>query len=65
MNQATIAQTIVTASLFLIFTGLFIWGWKSGQFKNIEEAKYIIFRRPEEEKKQDENHSGETGGGAK
>lgn len=45
MNEATIAQTIVTASLLLIFAGFFIWGWKSGQFKNIEEAKYIIFRR--------------------
>jgi nitrogen fixation-related uncharacterized protein len=46
MSQAAIAQTIVTASLFIIFGGLFIWGWKTGQFKNTEDIKYIIFRRP-------------------
>jgi nitrogen fixation-related uncharacterized protein len=48
MNEAAIAQSIVTISLFAVFAGLFIWGWKSGQFKNIEDAKYTIFRRPPE-----------------
>jgi nitrogen fixation-related uncharacterized protein len=47
MSEAAIAQTIVTGSLLAIFAGLFIWGLKSGQFKNIEEIKYMIFRRPE------------------
>ena len=54
MNEATIAQTIVTVSLFVIFGGLFIWGLKSGQFKNIEEIKYILFRRPPEEGKKED-----------
>ena len=58
MNEAAIAQTIVTASLLLIFGGLFIWGWKSGQFKNIEEVKYIIFRRPPDEHKKDDGEGG-------
>ena len=49
MSQAAIAQTIVTASLFIIFGGFFIWGWKTGQFKNTEDIKYIIFRRPADE----------------
>ena len=54
MNEATIAQSIVTGSLFLIFVGLFIWAWRSGQFENIEDIKYILFRRPPgEEKKED------------
>jgi cbb3-type cytochrome oxidase maturation protein len=39
----------MTGSLFLIFVGFLIWGIKSGQFKDIEEAKYQIFRRPAED----------------
>ena len=58
MNEAAIAQTIVTASLLLIFGGLFIWGWKSGQFKDIEDIKYIIFRRPADEDKKDDGKEG-------
>ena len=59
MDEAAIAQTIVTASLLLIFGGLFIWGWKTGQFKNIEEIKYIIFRRPPETGDKTEEKEGE------
>ncbi len=37
--------------LFVALTGvlMFIWGWKRGQFKNIEEAKYTMLedREPE------------------
>ncbi len=40
MDEATIAQTIMTALILAIFLGFFIWGWRSGQFKNIEEAKF-------------------------
>ena len=58
MSEAAIAQTIVTASLLLIFGGLFIWGWKSGQFKDIEDIKYIIFRRPADEDKKDDGKGG-------
>jgi len=36
---------------FVIFTGLLslAWGWKNGQFKDIEEAKYRMLedREPE------------------
>jgi cbb3-type cytochrome oxidase maturation protein len=33
---------VVGWMLFVALTGVFflIWGWKNGQFKNIEEAKY-------------------------
>ncbi len=43
MDEATIAQTIETALIFAIFLGFLIWGIRSGQFKNIEEAKYSMF----------------------
>lgn len=63
MNEAAIAQTVVTVSLLAVFLGLFIWGWRSGQFKNIEEAKYTIFRRPEETDEQKEAEAKKGGGG--
>jgi len=62
MNEAAIAQTVVTASLLLIFLGLFLWGWKSGQFKNIEDIKYIIFRRPPEADNKPGNKPDDKGG---
>jgi cbb3-type cytochrome oxidase maturation protein len=40
VDEATLAQTIMTALILAIFLGFFIWGWRSGQFKNIEEAKF-------------------------
>jgi cbb3-type cytochrome oxidase maturation protein len=42
---------VVGWMLFVILTGviMFIWGWKRGQFKDIEEAKYTMLedREPE------------------
>ncbi len=47
--------------IFFVFLGFLIWGIKSGQFKNVEEAKYIIFKTPEREKKNSEKtHSDST-----
>jgi cbb3-type cytochrome oxidase maturation protein len=43
MSEATIAQTIMTLLILLIFLGFLIWGIKSGQFHNVEDAKYHIF----------------------
>jgi cbb3-type cytochrome oxidase maturation protein len=43
MNEATIAQTIMTLLILLIFVGFFVWGIKSGQFHNVEEPKFRIF----------------------
>jgi len=34
----------MTLLVFAIFLGFLIWGIKSGQFKNVEEAKYQLFR---------------------
>ena len=44
MNEATVAVTIMSFLLFAIFLGFFVWAIKSGQFKNVEEAKYHVFR---------------------
>jgi len=42
---------VVGWMVFVILTGIafLVWGWKSGQFKNIEEAKYRMLedREPE------------------
>jgi len=42
---------------FVILTGivLLIWGWKRGQFKNIEEAKYRMLEDKEPEPWPDRN----------
>ena len=44
MNEATVAITIMSFLLFAIFLGFFVWAIKSGQFKNVEEAKFHVFR---------------------
>ena len=40
MNAATIAQTIMTLLILVIFLGFLIWGIKSRQFHDVEDAKY-------------------------
>jgi cbb3-type cytochrome oxidase maturation protein len=40
MNEATVAQTIMTLLILVIFLGFLIWGIKSRQFHNVEDAKY-------------------------
>ena len=44
MDAATIALTVMTGAIGLIFLGFLIWALKSGQFRNVEEAKYQVFR---------------------
>jgi cbb3-type cytochrome oxidase maturation protein len=48
MNEATVALSAMTGVLLLSLLGFLIWGIKSGQFTNIEEAKYRIFRSDKE-----------------
>jgi nitrogen fixation-related uncharacterized protein len=45
MNEATIALTVMTVVIFLVFLGFLIWGIKSRQFHNVEDAKYQVFRK--------------------
>jgi len=52
MDEATIALTLTSLGIFAVFTGLFIWGLKSGQFRDIEEPKY---RMLELDNTEDEN----------
>jgi nitrogen fixation-related uncharacterized protein len=50
MDEATIALIIMSVLIFTIFLGFLIWGIKSKQFRNIEEAKYQLFNKTEKEK---------------
>jgi cbb3-type cytochrome oxidase maturation protein len=52
MNEATIAQTIMTLFILVIFIGFLVWSIKSRQFHNVEEPKY---RMLEDEKTGTEN----------
>jgi nitrogen fixation-related uncharacterized protein len=43
MDEPTLALTAVTGTLGLVLLGLLVWGLRSGQFRNVEEAKYQVF----------------------
>jgi hypothetical protein len=38
MDEATIAQTVLSGLFGAIFLGFFIWGFLTGQFRNVEDA---------------------------
>ena len=50
MNEATIGLTVMTALIGAVFLGFLIWGIKSGQFHNVEDAKYQVFRTQKQSK---------------
>jgi nitrogen fixation-related uncharacterized protein len=56
MNEATIAQTVMTLLILAIFLGFLIWGIKSRQFHNVEDAKYHML---EDEGSTDSENNGE------
>jgi cbb3-type cytochrome oxidase maturation protein len=58
MDEATIGLTVMTVFIGLVFLGFLIWGIKSGQFHNVEEAKYHVFRK--QKPTDDENKSEEA-----
>jgi nitrogen fixation-related uncharacterized protein len=47
MNEATIAQTVMTLLILIIFIGFLVWGIRSKQFKNVEDAKYRMLEDEE------------------
>lgn len=47
MDEYNLAMLVMAFSLFLIFLGFLIWGIKSGQFTDIEEAKYRMLEIPD------------------
>jgi nitrogen fixation-related uncharacterized protein len=55
MDEATIGLTIVTGVIGLVFLGLLIWGIKTGQFHNVEEAKYQVLRKQKKSGVDEEN----------
>ena len=63
MNEATIALTVMTFLIFLAFLFFLIWGIKAGQFRDVEEAKYIMFKdeeQPGEVQRSDVDHGTES-----
>ncbi len=52
----TIALTVLSLSILSVFMGMFIWGIRSGQFKNPEEVKYHIFTGDEKEDGRSDQH---------
>jgi nitrogen fixation-related uncharacterized protein len=44
MDEATTALVVMSVLILVIFLGFLIWGIKSKQFNNIEEAKYQMFK---------------------
>jgi nitrogen fixation-related uncharacterized protein len=58
MDEATIALTITSLGVFAVFAGLFIWGWITGQFRDVEEPKYRMLEMDDTDqvkKGEDEN----------
>lgn len=49
MSAADIAQLVLSACILLVFLGFLVWGIRSGQFRDVEEAKYRIFEDDERE----------------
>ena len=46
MNEATIALTVMTGLILVIFAGFLVWGIRSGQFRDVEAAKYRMMDAP-------------------
>lgn len=61
MDEATIAITIMTAAIGIIFLGFLVWGVKSGQFRNVEEAKHQVFREQRQSENDEERPGNSTG----
>jgi cbb3-type cytochrome oxidase maturation protein len=63
MDEATIALTVMTFLIFVIFLGFLVWGFRSGQFKNIEEPKYRMLEDGRKEHDIEEEEKEEPKGG--
>ena len=56
MNEATAAQTIMTLLILVIFLGFLIWGIKSRQFHNVEDAKYDMLNDNDDAERRSSEH---------
>jgi nitrogen fixation-related uncharacterized protein len=59
MDEATIAQTVMSLFLLLVFLGFLVWGIWTGQFRNIEEPKYRMLEN-EEDSTENQKKEGKT-----
>jgi nitrogen fixation-related uncharacterized protein len=58
MDEATIALGIMSIAILAIFLGFLIWGIRSKQFTNVEEAKYQLFDEPGKKEESPEETQG-------
>ena len=66
MDEGTIALTVMSGLLLVSFLGLLVWGIRSGQFKNIEEAKFRMLGKDNDGGARDDlTEKHEKGGEAK
>ncbi len=49
MTLGAVAFLLWLGFVFLVAIGLLIWGWRRGQFRNVEEAKYKAMEEKEPE----------------
>ncbi len=57
MEESLIAELVATFIFLLLFGGFFIWGLKTGQFRNVEDSKYHILDQGKKRKRGDKNDS--------
>ena len=50
MNEATIAQTVMTLLILAIFIGFLVWAIRSRQFHDVEAPKYRMLEDDTDEK---------------
>ncbi len=48
MDEATLALTLTTSAVFIVFLIIFIWCLRSKQFTDVEEPKYRILENNED-----------------
>ncbi len=67
MNEATFVQTLFTGLILAVFLGFLIWGIRTGQFRNVEEAKYRMLKGDKKDNEEADTESQpeeKPGGGA-
>lgn len=58
MNEATIALTVMTGLILAVFVGFLLWGIRSGQFRDVEAAKYRMLDGDDEVRTDGEGDGG-------
>ncbi len=65
VDEGTFAQTLFTGLILSVFLGFLIWGIRTGQFRNVEDAKYRMLKgdKKDNEEADTESQPGKKPGG--